>query len=107
MKVSKVHCNLQTERSVISGPKRTGIVELEEFCLPDDRWLRETPPSVSAAALPPSALMRTALRGEEESGRRGKRAREKKDGRVIISLSTRAHTALYPLPNHYPLHLES
>ena len=82
--------------------------------MPDDRWLRETPPSVSAAALPPSALMRTALRGgeerekrREESGRRGKRAREKKDGRVIISLSTRAHTALYPLPNHYPLHLES
>lgn len=77
--------------------------------MPDDRWLRETPPSVSAAALPPSALMRTALRGGEERGeqRRQERGEERgEDGRVIISLSEHT-TALYPLPNHYPLHLES
>ena len=81
--------------------------------MPDDRWLRETPPSASAAALPPSALMRTALRGgeEERRERRGEweegQKGEREEGWESDNLSIRAHTALYPLPNHYPLHLES
>ena len=92
--------------------------------MPDDRWLRETPPSVSAAALPPSALTMTALReGEkrrEERGERGKRE-ERREGREERgeweegqkgereggweSDNLSEHTT--PLLHHYPLHLES